>query len=128
MVRAALIPPRYHVEGTHVRVGTRLGGRRHFVDIVARDSKNRRLLVSLKWQQSSGTAEQKIPFEVMCLADAVERSEGEFDRAYVVLGGHGWTLKEFYVSGGLERFTKNCRRVKILDLESFVAKANRSRI
>jgi len=25
------------------------------------------ILISLKWQQSSGTAEQKVPFEVICL-------------------------------------------------------------
>jgi hypothetical protein len=42
--------------------------------------------VSLKWQQVGGTAEQKVPFEVMCLADAVRAGH-----AYLVLGGDGWT-------------------------------------
>jgi len=41
------------------------------------------VLVSLKWQQTSGTAEQKVPFEVMCLADAVRTKKA--DRAFLVL-------------------------------------------
>ena len=48
-------------------VGQRFGGGRHFVDVVA-EKDGRQLLVSLKWQQRSGTAEQKVPFEVICLA------------------------------------------------------------
>jgi hypothetical protein len=62
------------------------GGRRHFVDVIAeRDGK--RFLVSLKWQQVSGTAEQKVPFEVISLADAVNKNG--FTKAYLVLGGEG---------------------------------------
>ena len=35
-------------------------------------SKNgRQFLVSVKWQQVSGTAEQKVPFEVICLVEPV---------------------------------------------------------
>lgn len=40
------------------------------------------ILISLKWQQTSGTAEQKVPFEVMCLADVVRA--GGANRAYLV--------------------------------------------
>ena len=47
-----------------------------------------RILVSLKWQQTGGTAEQKVPFEVMCLADAV--TAGHAVRAFLALGGDGW--------------------------------------
>ena len=53
-------------------VGTRLGGGgRHFVDATA-EKGDKRYLISLKWQQTSGTAEQKVPFEIICLVDAVE--------------------------------------------------------
>ena len=55
------------------------------------------ILVSLKWQQTGGTAEQKVPFEVMCLADAVRAGHGQ--AAYLVLGGDGWTLRDYYTSG-----------------------------
>lgn len=84
--------------------------------------------VSLKWQQSSGTAEQKVPFEIICLADAVHKSQGKYRKAYLVLAGEGWTLKEFYLGKGLEEYLKNYEVVKIMSLESFVAKANQARL
>jgi hypothetical protein len=48
-----------------VVVSERLGGGKHIVDVLAQKY-GRRLIVSLKWQQVSGTAEQKVPFEVIC--------------------------------------------------------------
>lgn len=127
MVPEALKHGGYAVEKPAKPIGRRLGGGRHFVDLVAtKDSQS--LLVSLKWQQTSGTAEQKIPFEVMCLADALHSSNGEYDRAYVVLGGDGWTLRDFYVGGGLDRFLKGCEAVKVLSMEVFIAKANKGEV
>lgn len=111
----------YH---TQAPVGTRLGGRKHKVDVVAEKS-GRSFLISLKWQQVGGTAEQKVPFEVLCLMDAVRKSEGKFDKAYVVLGGDGWTLRDFYVSGGLEEYIKCSELVNIVKFETFIAKANK---
>jgi len=49
-------------------------------------------LISMKWQQSSGTAEQKVPFEIICLAEAI-RETSSYKPGYVVLGGPGWTLR-----------------------------------
>lgn len=56
---------------TQVGIGDRLGGGRHFVDIVVRDDEGATFLISLKWLQVPGTAEEKVPFEVMCLGEAV---------------------------------------------------------
>src|ERR1700719_3016406 len=64
-------------------IGTRCGGGTHKVDAIATRG-DERILVSLKWQQTGGTAEQKVPFEVMCLADAV--TAGHAVRAFLVLG------------------------------------------
>lgn len=106
---------------SQVKIGQRPGGRTHKVDAVAqRDQK--RWLVSLKWQQVGGTAEQKVPFEVMCLAEAVQ--QGDYERAYLVLGGEGWKLREFYVGGGLSKYLRGTERVEITTLEAFVARAN----
>jgi hypothetical protein len=69
-----------------VKAGTRCGGGTHKVDALA-EKDGAKVLVSLKWQQTGGTAEQKVPFEIMCLADAVR--SGHANRAYVVLGGDG---------------------------------------
>lgn len=108
-----------------VRIGVRLGGGTHFVDVVAeRDGAT--FLVSLKWQQVSGTAEQKVPFEVICLEDALRT--GSYQRAYVVLGGEGWRLRKFYVDGGLNAYLRGSGRVEILTLESFIARANMGRL
>ena len=105
-----------------VAVGERLGGGKHIVDVLA-ERDGRRLIVSLKWQQVSGTAEQKVPFEVICLEDAVR--VGGYDAGYVVLGGEGWKLRNFYTGGGLEEYLRLTGKIRIVTLESFVAKANR---
>lgn len=106
-------------------IGQRFGGGRHFVDVVAEDNVGRKFLISLKWQQVSGTAEQKVPFEAICLTEAVVQSSGEFSKAYLVLGGEGWRLREFFTKGGLDKHLTHGDRIDIITLEGFVAKANR---
>jgi len=56
----------------------------HVVDAVA-EKNGKQILISVKWQQVSGTAEQKVPFEVLCLLEAIEN--GPYQKAYLVLGG-----------------------------------------
>ena len=108
-----------------VQVGERCGGGAHRIDAVARKGVEQ-ILVSLKWQQVGGTAEQKVPFEVMCLADAVRA--GHADRAYLVLGGDGWTLRDYYVSGGLKDHLIHADRVNVVTLEAFVRMANTGKL
>lgn len=108
-----------------VKLGQRLGCGNHFVDAVAAKD-GRKFLVSVKWQQVSGTAEQKVPFEVICLVEAMEA--GHYDRAYVVLGGEGWKLRAFYTGGGLKKYLKDADKVEVLTLESFVARANQGKL
>ena len=106
-------------------IGYRFGGGKHFVDVIA-EKAGQRYRVSLKWQQVSGTAEQKVPFEVICLADAVRQAT--FQKAYLVLGGEGWKLRNFYVGGGLRSYLVDADKVEILTLEAFVGKANQGRL
>jgi len=127
MVIPALRRGGYHFN-KHVVVGERPGGGRHVVDVVAGDGVGRTVLISLKWQQVSGTAEQKVPYEVMCLAHALATHEGKYQKAYLVLGGGGWKLRDFYTSGGLKQFMINVARVDIISLEDFVGKANRRQL
>lgn len=110
-----------------VIIGTRPGGRKHKVDTIA-EKDGKRFLVSLKWQQVGGTAEEKVPFEVICLMDAVRKSKGEYQKAYIVLGGDGWTLRDYYVSGELDDFLKYSGLVEIMTLEQFVARANKGKL
>lgn len=108
-----------------IEIGERLGFGKHIVDIVA-EKDGREFLISLKWQQVAGTAEQKVPFEVICLLDAIE--QGMYSKAYLVLGGEGWKLRQFYISGGLNRFLAAEDKVEIVTLEGFIAKANSARL
>lgn len=110
---------------TQVKIGNRIGGGTHKVDAVA-EGPAKPILVSLKWQQVGGTAEQKVPFEVICLSEAVRG--GAYSKAYLVLGGEGWTLRSFYTSGGLNEHLKHTDEVQILTLEGFVALANQGKL
>lgn len=110
---------------TQVVVGKRLGGSKHKVDAVA-EKNGERIIVSMKWQQVGGTAEQKVPFEVMCLAAEVK--SGAFHKAHLVLGGEGWTLREFYTSGELVAHLIDAALVRIMTLEGFVALANKGKL
>lgn len=112
----------YHHE-SQVLVGKRPGGGRHYVDVIA-DKEGRKYLISLKWQQTAGTAEQKVPFEVICLTEAILESNGEYVKAYLVLGGSGWSLRDFYLSGGLVKYLEYKDSVSIISMEDFVAIAN----
>jgi PD-(D/E)XK nuclease superfamily protein len=108
----------YH---TQVKAGTRCGGGTHKVDALA-EKDGQRVLVSLKWQQTGGTAEQKVPFEIMCLADAVRG--GQANRAFLVLGGDGWTLRDYYTSGALSGHLVHASLVRVVTLEAFIRLAN----
>ncbi len=107
-------------------IGIRLGGSKHRVDVIAQKLDSPAILVSLKWQQESGTAEQKVPFEVICLIDAVRTSE-IYQKAYIVLGGTGWKLRNFYINE-LETYIPHKQFVTIITLEDFIAKANKGRL
>ena len=124
MILPALERGRYKYQ-TQVRAGTRCGGGTHKVDALA-EKDDAKVLVSLKWQQTGGTAEQKVPFEIMCLADAVRG--GHADRAYVVLGGDGWTLRDYYTSGALSDHLVHAKLVRVVTLEAFIRLANNGQL
>ena len=109
-------------------IGRRPGGGKHRIDLLVKTPDAQQIPVSMKWQQVSGTAEQKVPYEIVCLADAVRKSQGKFKKAYIVLGGEGWTLREYYLNGNLQEYLRNCESVEIISLEGFVAKANQTEL
>ena len=90
-----------YIYKTQVNIGRRPGGKKHVVDVIAERNKDK-ILISLKWQQISGTAEQKVPFEVICLSHALR--QGVYNKAYLVLGGTGWSLRDFYTTGRLNDY------------------------
>jgi hypothetical protein len=128
MVLPALQEAGYRYE-KQSRIGRAMGDRPYRANLLVYDpASGRRIVVSLKWQQVAGTAEQKVPFEVIVLLELLE-SRG-CDDAYLVLGGTGWTpqLREFYLSGELCRFMPEAKRVKIVGLEEFIKLVNTRRL
>lgn len=123
MTLPALIRGGYSYE-RQVAIGEKLGGGMYRVDILVTAPNGEQIPVSLKWQEVRGTAEEKVPFDVMCLADLIHKSQGKFTRAYVVLGGVKWKRRGYYLSGDIAQYLKNCDMVKMISLEEFVAKAN----
>ncbi|MDP0491883.1 MAG: hypothetical protein Q7Q71_12615 [Verrucomicrobiota bacterium JB023] len=123
IVKRALIHGGYQVE-EQVPVGQRPNGSKHLIDLVAKRG-DEAFLISLKWQQSAGTAEQKVPYEVICLSKALEQSKEQYDKAYLVLGGDGWTLKEFYLGPELAKHLKLERPVQVTSLEAFIFQASK---
>ncbi|OKH11066.1 PD-(D/E)XK nuclease superfamily protein [[Limnothrix rosea] IAM M-220] len=118
-----------------VYIGRKPNGRKHIVDLVIYKGDRSKILVSKKWQQANGTAEEKIPFEVIMLARACKQYG--YQSAYLVLGGTednhrlgttGWTLREWYLSGELSRWITDENLVKIVGFENFLACINRHNI
>jgi hypothetical protein len=113
---------------THINVGEHPGGGQHIIDYVVSNQNCELILISMKWQQVGGTAEQKIPYEVICLVKALKNNGFKYRKAYLVLGGGGWKLRDFYVKGGLEEYLRDKDRVTIITLESFIALANKGNL
>lgn len=125
MLKASLEGGGYRIR-KNMNIGTRPSGGRHIVDFVAFKN-DEQILISSKWQQTSGTAEQKIPFEVICLGKALIETQAM--RAYLVLGGTGWSMKDYFLSSEFKKdMVDFCRNVVIIDLEHFVAKANKAEL
>ena len=112
---------------TRTSVGKRPAGGKHIVDAIATKN-NQSVLISLKWQQVSGTAEQKIPYEIICLLKALRDNDDKFSRAYLVLGGEGWSMRSFYVDGGLNEYLVDSNQVKIVTFENFIYLSNKGRL
>jgi hypothetical protein len=53
---------------------------------------------------------------------------GDYAKAYIVLGGEGWTLRDFYIGEGLKKYLPYAEKVEVLTLEAFVARANAGRL
>jgi hypothetical protein len=111
-----------------VLVGVRPAGGIHKIDVLAADSHGRLYLLSMKWQQVGGTAEQKVPFELICLIDLMRKEPDKYHAAYIVLGGTGWKMRDFYISGALNQFIPDAGLVRIVGLEQFVALANKGQL
>lgn len=73
-------------------IGEKPGGGKHRVDweIYKLSDPNVRGLISCKFQSTSGTAEEKIAYEVIKLLHAM-KIEQRFVKSWIIMGGDGWS-------------------------------------
>lgn len=106
-----------HSYKTQVNIGLKRNSRKHIVDILLNDSE----LISLKYQQVEGTAEEKIPFEFMKLQHAVD--DYGYKSATIVISGpdSAWKWKNYYLSSEFsEQMKKIYPDVNIIELGDFM--------
>lgn len=72
-----------------VVIGPKPGGGDHRIDLLLR--KTKLLGVSAKTQNSTGSAEEKLYYEIIKMLHAVET--GKISKGIIVLGGDGWSKK-----------------------------------
>lgn len=101
-----------------VNIGLRPTGGAHNVDLLISANDEVRHIISLKYQDVEGTAEDKIPFEQICLQHACETYG--YESGVIVLAGPGWKHDNFYREGVLNRWM-NIPNVKVLNFEEFLS-------
>jgi hypothetical protein len=81
-----------------VIIGQKPGGGNHRVDweITKLDNSQLRGLISCKFQGTSGTAEEKIAYEVIKLLHAMDK-DLRYIKSWIIMGGSGWSngMREF---------------------------------
>jgi hypothetical protein len=88
----------------------------------------RTFAVTLKWQAIRGTADRKIPYEVIVLSEMI--ANGEIDGAYLLIGGKGWApqLRDAYTAGVLKKWIKYPANLVIMEVGDFLKKLEEERI
>lgn len=105
-------------------VGEKPGGGKHIVDweLWEEDRPNRRALLSCKVQTTAGTAEEKIPYEVLKLLHTMD-IDPRFRFGWIVLGGNGWSkgLLEFYLNDLQARIPAMVGRIRIMRSDDLIS-------
>jgi len=105
-------------------IGLTPWGTTHYVDWEIWDGVNpeRRALLSCKYQDSGGTAEEKIPYEVIKLTKAIEL-DSRFRIAWLVIGGDGWTpgLRTYFFTSLYKDLPSMVGRVQLLSTDDLIS-------
>lgn len=110
-------------------LGFKLGKRtKHRVDIKASKGESD-ILVSCKYQEVSGTAPEKLPYEYMCLLHAVKTNL--LTKAFMVLQGAPLLKDNVFAPlriGEMERYMTISSLVQVCDFQDFSRIINRHEI
>lgn len=101
-----------------------LTGRKHMPDKVIKNPKTKKLIIiSKKWQEVNGTADEKIMYEVLKLLD-LKTNYSQIENVYILLGGKGFDSKlgYYYLSQNWNSFLdkKYKNQIKIINLNSLL--------
>lgn len=109
-----------------IYIGESLFGGNYKVDFIL----NENIIISAKWQQVSGTAEQKILYDIASLIKIIDESKGKFIKGYIVIGGEGFSdkAKKFLLSQNHINYFNNGDKVIILTIDNFIALANNKKL
>ena len=120
MIESLLKYNKYNYE-KQIFIGNQLFNNRYKADFVIDNS----IIVSLKWQQVPGTAEQKAIYEIASLIKIIEESD-KYTKAYLVIGGNGFSsnAKEYLFNQRYANILKNGNLVRSISVEDFIAKLN----
>ena len=104
-------------------VGVKPGGGKHRVDweIIDKSDKNSRGLISCKYQGTSGTAEEKMAYEVIKLLHAM-KLDPRYKKSWIIMGGEGWSsgMREFIRSHLCEWIPEMKESVSILTTDQLL--------
>ena len=92
-------------------IGLRPTGGAHNTDLIVDGT-----IVSLKYQDVAGTAEEKIPYEMMCLEHACFTYG--YDGAIIVLAGPGWKHDDAYRAGVFDTWM-HTPSVRVMNFDEF---------
>jgi len=124
MIESILKFNQYNYE-KQVFIGKQLFNNRYKADFIINNS----IIVSLKWQQVPGTAEQKVIYEIASLIKIIETSD-IYTKAYLVIGGNGFSSnsKNYLFSQEHRKILKNGDLVENISVEDFIARLNNKSI
>jgi hypothetical protein len=105
-------------------VGDKPGGGKHRVDweIFRTSEPNVRGLISCKFQGTSGTAEEKIAYEVIKLLHSM-KIDSRYKKSWIIMGGEGWsTGMRGFVNNHLSEWIPEMKhKVEILTTDQLIS-------
>lgn len=83
------------------------------------------VLIAERWKQGSFHAEEYLPNDIIRLIHAQKTSRGRFRKAYLVLGGSGWTRADIKFAEALKEYILGYNEVEILAYHKFLGRARK---
>ena len=108
---------------SQANIGIKPGGGKHRVDweIFDKSDPNSRGLISCKYQGTSGTAEEKMAYEVIKLLYTM-KLDSRYKKSWIIMGGEGWStgMREFINNHMSDWIPAMQNRVSILTTDQLI--------